>query len=436
MINRLNYKELEFSEGFENLISTEQSTVQTVEDTVRSIVKSVRLNGDEALLGFTNEFDRVEYKNACDLVVNPTDLRSASEKLDPIVKEALQVSIDRVRQYHLKQKAASGGGESWSFNDDEGNTLGQIVRSMEKVGVYVPGGKAAYPSSVIMTVIPAKVAGVGEIVLAVPAPNGILAPIILAAAYLCGVEKVYKIGGAQAIAAMAYGTDSVPRVDKIVGPGNIYVATAKKMVFGDVGIDMIAGPSEVVIVADQSTDPDWLAMDLFAQAEHDELAQSILISTNPKLLDEVENSMRKLLPEMQRAEIIKKSLEGRGALILVPDLNKAAELVNRIAPEHLQLALNEPKQFVSSIRHAGAIFVGRFSAEVVGDYTAGPSHVLPTSGTSRFASPLGVNDFQIRTSMIQCSQRGAIKLSRAAAIIAAEEGLEAHARSAEFRFRG
>lgn len=436
MINRLDYEEIGFSARFDSLISVDQSNLQKVEDTVRRIIESVRLNGDEALLRFTNEFDRVKYDDSRELVIDQAELRSAAETLDPIVKDALQVSIARVKQYHLKQKAAFGDGESWSFNDDEGNTLGQLIRSMEKVGVYVPGGKAAYPSSVIMTVVPATVAGVAEIILAVPAPDGNMAPVILAAAYLCGVEKVFRIGGAQAIAAMAYGTQTVPRVDKIVGPGNIYVATAKKLVFGDVGIDMIAGPSEIVIVADQSTDPDWLAMDLFAQAEHDELAQSILISTNSDLLNEVENSIRKLLPDMQRVKIIEKSLEGRGALIRVPDLEKAAELVNKIAPEHLELALEAPKQFVSSVKHAGAIFVGRFSPEVVGDYTAGPSHVLPTSGTARFASPLGVNDFQIRTSMIQCSERGAINLSRTAAIIAGEEGLEAHARSAEFRFRG
>jgi histidinol dehydrogenase len=436
MINRLNSTDSDFNKHIEKLLGSTHLDSLDVEGIVKGIISEVRLKGDESLVAYTNKFDNVAYQNFSELKVSRAEMQHAADALDPLVKNALQTSIDRVKTYHLKQKEMSTPDQSWSFKDGQGNEFGQILRSMGCVGVYVPGGKAAYPSSIIMTVIPAVVAGVGKVVLTVPAPGGELSPVILAAAHLCGVDEMYKLGGAQAIAALAYGTETVPRVDKIVGPGNIYVATAKKLVFGDVGIDMIAGPSEVVIVADATTDPDWLAMDMFAQAEHDELAQSILISTDAALLDAVEESISKQLKEMKRRDIITTSIFNRGALIHVPTLAAAFDIVNQIAPEHLELAVDNAEDCLSLIKHAGAIFVGRFSAEAVGDYTAGPSHVLPTSGTARFASPLGVNDFQVRSSMIHCSPRGAIELSRAAAIIATEEGLEAHAKSAEFRFRG
>lgn len=435
-INRLSFISPDFPKQFKKLLGTAHLESLDVEGVVKEIINEVRLRGDDALLSYTNKFDSVAYQNINDVKVSKVDMRDAADALDPLVKDALQTSIDRVRAYHEKQKEMSTPDRSWSYEDLNGNEFGQIVKSMHTVGVYVPGGKAAYPSSIIMTVIPAIVAGVDKIVLTVPAPGGDLNPIILASAHLCGVDEMYKLGGAQAIAAMAYGTETVPRVDKIVGPGNIYVATAKKMVFGDVGIDMIAGPSEIVIVADKTTDVDWLVMDMFAQAEHDELAQSILISTDSVLLDAVESRIEERMSGMKRQQIIEASILHRGALIHVPSLEDAAEVVNQIAPEHVELAIDKAQEFVPSIRHAGAIFVGRFSAEVIGDYTAGPSHVLPTSGTARFASPLGVNDFQVRSSVIHCSARGAIELSRAAAIIAGEEGLEAHGQSAEYRFRG
>jgi len=436
MINQLDFKDLDFTEKLGKLLGTSHLDSLDVEGVVKSIIGEVKLKGDESLISYTNKFDNVACQNINELKVSKAEMRDAADALDPLVKDALETSIERVKAYHLKQKEMSAPGQSWSFEDEQGNEFGQIVRSMNCVGVYVPGGKAAYPSSIVMTVVPARVAGVSKVVLTVPAPGGELSPIILAAAHLCEVDEMYKLGGAQAIAAMAYGTETVSRVDKIVGPGNIYVATAKKIVFGDVGIDMIAGPSEVVIIADSSTDPDWLAMDMFAQAEHDELAQSILISTDSALLLAVKESIQKQLGDMKRRDIIEASIFNRGALIHVPTLETAVEIVNQIAPEHLELAIENAEDLVPSIQHAGAIFVGRFSAEVVGDYTAGPSHVLPTSGTARFASPLGVNDFQVRSSLIHCSQGGAIELSRAAAIIATEEGLEAHGKSAEYRLRG
>ncbi|MFT4677707.1 MAG: histidinol dehydrogenase, partial [Candidatus Azotimanducaceae bacterium] len=364
------------------------------------------------------------------------EMAEALTRVDPLVVEALEQSVNRVRYYHEQQLAATGGTGEWQYTDELGNRLGQIVRGMERVGVYAPGGKACYPSTIIMTAVPAKVAGVAEVILTVPTPNNEVSDVLLAAASLSGVDRMFRIGGAQAIGALAFGTETIPRVDKIVGPGNIYVATAKEMVFGQVGIDMIAGPSEVVIVADETVEVDWLVMDMFAQAEHDEMAQSILISTSSKLLDRVAERIPQMLENMSRKNIIQQAMHDRGALILVRDLQDAQDVVNQIAPEHLELAIVEPEKFVSGVRHAGAIFVGAATAEVVGDYTAGPSHVLPTSGTARFASPLGVYDFLVRSSLVHCSARGSVQLSRGAAILAEEEGLEAHGKSAQYRVQG
>lgn len=418
------------------LLEIQSENHQNVYPIVREIVDDVRREGDAAVLALTIKLDRLAVTSAAELEVSRERMAAALGAIDASVRTALEASIDRVRFYHEEQKRAGGGHQDWGYTDSQGNQLGQIVRAMARVGVYVPGGKAAYPSSVIMTVIPAKVAGVREVVLVVPTPDGQVSELLLAAAFLCGVDRLFTVGGAQAIAALAYGTESIPKVDKIVGPGNIYVATAKELVFGDVGIDMIAGPSEVVIVADNGVDPEWLVMDMFAQAEHDELAQAVLISKDEALLQRVIELIEMRLPGMVREEIIRRSIGDRGALILAQDDDEIAAIVNKIAPEHLELALRDADEFLPRIQHAGAIFIGNHSAEVVGDYSAGPSHVLPTSGTARFASALGVYDFQVRSSVIRCSAAGAVSLSRDAAILAAEEGLEAHARSAEFRVRG
>ena len=436
MIRTLNASDPDFDELLADLLSMPDAGPGHISQIVADIIADVRDRGDAALLELSNKFDRLGAEQTGDLEVSAAKMRQAAERVDPLVIDALQTSVARVRKYHLEQMKSLGGLADWSFEDETGNKLGQLVRPIERVGVYVPGGKASYPSSVVMTVVPAKVAGVGEVILMVPASDGRLSDSVQAAALFCGVDRMFKIGGAQAVAAMAYGTALVPRVDKIVGPGNIYVATAKAQVFGQVGIDMIAGPSEIVIVADGSANPEWLVMDMFAQAEHDELAQSILISTDQSLLTDVARLIDEMKPGMARAGIINESIANRGALIRVPSLPDAAAVVNRIAPEHLQLVISGAEEFIDYIRHAGAIFVGSHSAEVVGDYTAGPSHVLPTGGTARFASPLGVYDFQVRSLLIQCSARGAIDLSRTAAILAREEGLEAHARSAEFRVQG
>ncbi|MDA8420541.1 MAG: histidinol dehydrogenase, partial [Pseudomonadota bacterium] len=346
-------------------------------------------------------------------------------------RAALEQSAERIWRYHERQRA-----ESWTYVEADGTVLGQQVTALDRVGLYVPGGKAAYPSSVLMNAIPARVAGVGELIMVVPTPSGQSNALVLAAAHIAGVSRVFCVGGAQAVAALAYGTQTIPRVDKIVGPGNIYVAVAKRLVFGQVDIDMVAGPSEIVVVCDGATDPAWVAMDLFSQAEHDEHAQSILISTRADFLQAVLGQIESLLPGMQRAQIIRASLEARGALILVRDLDEAADIVNRIAPEHLELSVEDPDRLVSRVRHAGAIFLGRYTAEALGDYCAGPNHVLPTSGTARFSSPLGVYDFQKRTSLIHCSPQGASVLGATASVMARGEGLEAHARSAEYRIRG
>jgi len=436
IIQRLDTASGNFTEGMDRLLSLQEDSHAEIRTQVRDILDAVRSNGDAEVLALSNRFDQVGATSIADLEVSKTDMADALARVDPLVVEALEESISRVKRYHEQQLAAFGGGGEWQYTDDQGNRLGQIVRGMERVGVYAPGGKACYPSTIIMTVIPAKVAGVEEVILTVPTPHNEASDVLLAAAYLCGVDRMFRVGGAQAIAALAYGTESIPRVDKIVGPGNIYVATAKEMVFGHVGIDMIAGPSEVVIVADDQAEVDWLVMDMFAQAEHDEMAQSILISTSLSLLERVAARLPEMLVDMSRKEIIGQALADRGALILVRDEKEAQDVVNRIAPEHLELALTDPEAFVPGVRHAGAIFVGAYTAEVVGDYTAGPSHVLPTSGTARFASPLGVYDFQVRSSLVQCSPAGAVKLSRAAAILAAEEGLEAHGKSAQYRVQG
>lgn len=426
----------DFDAALEALIRLPDENRDAIEQTVREIITDVRRRGDEALVELTARFDRREGVSMADLEIGADALAAAAGRIDPLVREALEHSIARVTEYHEQQKRAFGDQVDWAYEDEDGNELGQRVRGMRRVGIYTPGGKAAYPSTIIMTAIPARVADVGEIVLVVPAPDGVVSDVLLAAASLCGIDRVFTVGGAQAVAALAYGTDTIPRVDKIVGPGNIYVATAKELVFGDVGIDMIAGPSEVVIVADDTADPEWLVMDLFAQAEHDEMAQSILISPSQSLLEAVAERIAAIVDGMQRSEIISKSITDRGALIRVKDLTEAALIVDRIAPEHLELAVEDPERLADQIDHAGAIFLGCHTAESMGDYCAGPSHVLPTNGTARFASPLGVYDFQVRSSIIRASRRGAIKLGRSAAILAREEGLEAHALSADLRVQG
>ncbi|MDO9240926.1 MAG: histidinol dehydrogenase, partial [Methylicorpusculum sp.] len=379
---------------------------------------------------YTNRFDQRQISQADELVITQEQLEQAWHSLKPEQAQALETAANRIKAYAEHQKI-----ESWQFTEADGTILGQKITPLDRVGLYVPGGKAAYPSSVLMNAIPAKVAGVSELIMVVPCPKGEINSWVLAAAFLAGVDKVFTIGGAQAVAALAYGTESIPAVAKIVGPGNIYVATAKKLVFGQVGIDMIAGPSEILIICDGKTDPDWIAMDLFSQAEHDENAQSILISDDADYLNQVEQSIHKLLPEMERAEVIKTSLSNRGAFIKVNSLDEAANVANTIAPEHLELSVADPADLCAKIRHAGAIFMGRHTAEALGDYCAGPNHVLPTSGTARFSSPLGVYDFQKRTSLINCSESGAHELGKTASVLARGESLTAHARSAEFRIK-
>jgi histidinol dehydrogenase len=436
VIMRLDSDSPEFLPALQSLGEFPEADQIQVRASVTSILGDVRARGDEALVELTNRFDDQNVSDMAALTIGQDQLREAYESIDDLVRDALIESADRVREYHEQQKASIASGDGWSYTDSMGNNLGQSIRPMSRVGIYAPGGKASYPSTVIMTAIPAQVAGVNEIILCFPTPGGELNPTLLAAAHLCGVDHVFALGGAQAIAAMAFGTEAVPKVDKIVGPGNIYVATAKEMVFGKVGIDMIAGPSEVVIVADDSADPNWVIQDMFAQAEHDEMAQAIVISPSEKLLGVIAEQLPIKLAQQKRQAIIAEAISSRGALIKVKDLNEAFEIVNKIAPEHLQLAIDAPETWLPNVQHAGAVFLGVDTAEVVGDYTAGPSHVLPTSGTARFASPLGVYDFQTRTSIIQCSREGAIKLSRAAAILASAEGLDAHAESALARVKG
>lgn len=420
------------SDGFRTeldaLLAWDSVSDAAVQKSVADIVEQVRLNGDSAVIEFTNRFDRRQVVSSSELEISREELALAKERVSSELVSSLEAAAKRVYDYHERQKQPS-----WNYQEDNGTLLGQKVTPLDRVGVYVPGGKAAYPSSVLMNVMPAKVAGVGEIIMVVPTPDGFVNDIVLAAAYIAGVDRVFTIGGAQAVAALAYGTETVPKVDKIVGPGNIYVATAKKMVFGVVGIDMIAGPSEILVICDGKTDPDWIAMDLFSQAEHDEDAQSILISPDLAFIKQVKSSMERLIEAQSRKDIIQVSLEGRGAFIHVKDMDEAMDIANIVAAEHLELSIDEPEKWVEKIRHAGAIFMGRHTPEALGDYCAGPNHVLPTSGTARFSSPLGVYDFQKRSSLIYCSPEGASELAKIASPLARGESLEAHAMSAEYR---
>ena len=425
------------SPGFETQFAARlhwsAQTDAQVEQRVGEILDDVRLRGDEAVLAYTSRFDGLEAASLQELELSQAELKSAFDRLPAAQRDALQAAARRVGSYHEAQKRACG--ESWSYRDEDGTLLGQKVTPLDRVGIYVPGGKAAYPSSVLMNAIPAHVAGVAEIIMVVPTPRGEKNALVLAAAHVAGVTRAFTIGGAQAVAALAYGTRTVPRVDKITGPGNAYVASAKRRVFGQVGIDMIAGPSEILVLADGTTPPDWVAMDLFSQAEHDELAQSILLCPDAAYIDRVQAAIDRLLPEMPRAGIIAKSLSGRGALIQTRSMQEACEISNRIAPEHLEIASSEPHRWEPLLRHAGAIFLGAFTSESLGDYCAGPNHVLPTSSTARFSSPLGVYDFQKRSSLIEVSEAGAQKLGAIAAELAYGEGLQAHARAAEMRMK-
>ncbi|WP_341707366.1 histidinol dehydrogenase [Halopseudomonas sp.] len=429
-IARLNANQSDFAQHLDALLAWEGVSDKAVNDRVEEIIAAVRSSGDAALVEYTERFDGLSVSGMADLTLGRARLELALERITPEQRTALEVAAERVRSYHEHQRQ-----DSWRYTEADGTVLGQQITPLDRVGLYVPGGKASYPSSVLMNAIPAKVAGVPEVVMVVPTPRGEINELVLAAACLAGVDHVFTIGGAQAVAALAYGTETVPQVDKIVGPGNIYVATAKRAVFGQVGIDMIAGPSEILVVCDGQTDPDWIAMDLFSQAEHDEDAQSILLSPDAEFLDAVEASLNRLLGELERDAIVRVSLENRGALIKVDDLEQACVLANRIAPEHLELSVADPEALLPKIRHAGAIFMGRFTPEALGDYCAGPNHVLPTSGTARFSSPLGVYDFQKRSSIIFCSPEGASELGKTASVLARGESLTAHARSAEYRIK-
>ena len=420
-----------FEAAFQARLHWSADTDAAIEERVADILADVQLRGDAAVLEYTQRFDGLQAADVKALEITQAELKAALDSLPAAQREALQAAAARVRQYHEAQKKASG--ESWSYRDEDGTLLGQKVTPLDRVGIYVPGGKAAYPSSVLMNAIPAHVAGVQEIIMVVPTPNGVRNPLVLAAACVAGVSRAFTVGGAQAVAALAYGTATIPKVDKITGPGNAYVASAKKRVFGTVGIDMIAGPSEILVLADGSTPADWVAMDLFSQAEHDELAQSILLCPDAAYIAQVQAAIDRLLPEMPRREIIAKSLNDRGALILTRSMEEACAISNRIAPEHLEVSSRDPHRWEPLLRHAGAIFLGAFTSESLGDYCAGPNHVLPTSGTARFSSPLGVYDFQKRSSLIEVSEQGAQTLGRIAAELAYGEGLQAHARAAELR---
>lgn len=430
MISRLSTLDADFSQRLDALLAWDSVSDHKVAEIVAEIIEAVKSRGDAAVVEYTNRFDRRQVSSLSEFVISAAALREALGAIAPEQRVALEEAARRVRAYHEHQKQ-----DSWQYTEADGTVLGQKITPMERVGLYVPGGKASYPSSVLMNAIPAKVAGVDELTMVVPAPDGELNNMVLAAAAIAGVDRVITIGGAQAVAALAYGTETIARVDKIVGPGNIFVATAKRAVFGQVAIDMIAGPSEILVLCDGLTDPDWIAMDLFSQAEHDEQAQSILISPDAEFLDKVEAAMRRLLPGMSRQAIIQQSLAGRGALILARDMDEAVTLSNRIAPEHLEVSVAEPEALLPRIRHAGAIFMGRHTPEALGDYCAGPNHVLPTSGTARFSSPLGVYDFQKRSSIIFASPEGASVLAETASVLARSEDLEAHAVSAEYRKR-
>ncbi len=430
-IARLDSSSSDFLARLDALLAWESVSDDRVNRAVREILDDVRERGDEAVIEYTRRYDRLEAADAAALELSPDRLQRALKAIPVDHRRALELAAERVRAYHEHQKA-----DSWSYTEADGTMLGQQVTALDRVGLYVPGGKASYPSTVIMNAIPARVAGVRELIMVVPTPDGVASDLVLGAAVIAGVDRVFTIGGAQAVAALAFGTQTIPRVDKIVGPGNIYVATAKSLVYGTVGIDMIAGPSEILVICDGRTPPDWIAMDLFSQSEHDEDAQSILVSPDAAFLDEVEASIHHLLPGMERADIIRASMAKRSALIRVRNLDEAAEVANHIAPEHLELSVEEPQSLARKIRHAGAIFLGRHTAEAIGDYVAGPNHVLPTSRTARFSSPLGVYDFQKRSSLIMCSPAGAAALGVTASILARSEGLTAHARSAEYRSDG
>ena len=427
-IKRLSTRQADFDTQLSTLLAFEETADEKLEATVASILADVKRRGDAALLEYTRRFDRLNVNDAPELELPQAELRAAFEGLPAAQRAALEQAAQRVTAYHQKQSQGS-----WSYTEADGTLLGQQVTPLDRVGLYVPGGKAVYPSSVLMNALPAKVAGVGELIMVVPTPDGVKNQLVLAAAYLSGVDRVFTVGGAQAVAALAYGTATIPKVDKIVGPGNAYVASAKRRVFGACGIDMIAGPSEILVICDGQTNPDWIAMDLFSQAEHDELAQAILLSPDAKFIEAVAQSADRLLEQMPRRDIIRTALENRGALIHVTDLDEACIISNRIAPEHLELSVENPQAWLPKLKHAGAIFMGRYTSESLGDYCAGPNHVLPTSGTARFSSPLGVYDFQKRSSLIQVSAQGAQTLGAIAAELAFGEGLQAHAQSALFR---
>jgi histidinol dehydrogenase len=429
-IRRLYTQDTSFNTDLKALLAFETAQDDGVDIVVANILKDVKNRGDAAVLEYTNKFDKTNASNLKSLEISQEELRAALDGLQADRRTALQAATDRVRNYHEKQVM-----QSWSYQEPDATLLGQQVTALDRVGLYVPGGKAAYPSSVLMNAIPAKVAGVAELIMVVPTPNGERNQLVLAAAAIAGVDRVFCIGGAQAVGALAYGTETIPQVDKITGPGNAYVAAAKRRVFGVVGIDMVAGPSEILVICDGKTNPDWIAMDLFSQAEHDELAQAILLSPDAAFLDAVVASMQKLVKEMPRADIIKTSITNRGALILTKDIDEAIEISNYIAPEHLELSVENPLEMSKKIKHAGAIFMGRDTCEALGDYCAGPNHVLPTSRTARFSSPLGVYDFQKRSSLIMVSPEGAQTLGRVASTLALGEGLQAHARSAEYRLK-
>jgi len=428
MITKLSSQQKDFNVKLSSLLSWESISNKDVANTVEEIIVAVRSKGDKALIDYSIKFDGIKAKSMADLMISQVELERSFNNLGNKQKNAITIAAERVKKYHLKQNQ-----QTWSYTEEDGTLLGQKITPLDRVGLYIPGGKAAYPSSVLMNALPAKVAGVEELIMVVPTPNGTTNQLVLAAAYISGVDMVFTVGGAQAIAALAYGTESIPKVDKIVGPGNIYVATAKRAVFGHVGIDMIAGPSEILIICDGNTDPKWIAMDLFSQAEHDEDAQSILLCPDKAFIEEVEKSIEKLLPSMGRKDIIETALKNRGALIHTKDIDEAISISNRIAPEHLELSVENPEALLDSIKHAGAIFLGKYTCEALGDYCAGPNHVLPTSGTARFSSPLGVYDFQKKSSLIMVSNESANTLGKVAATLADGEGLQAHALSAKYR---
>ena len=433
-MRRLSTTDENFSGQLKELLQISEEDVSAIELSVADILRDVQNNGDAAVLRMTKQFDRLDASSMKDLELTQVQMQEAFKALPEEQRSALEAAALRVRNYHERQKQESGC-HSWEYTESDGTTLGQKVTPIDRVGLYVPGGKAAYPSSVLMNAIPAKVAGVQEVIMVVPTPDGLHNQLVLAAAYVAGVDRAFTIGGAQAVGALAYGTQTIPAVDKIVGPGNAYVACAKRRVFGTVGIDMIAGPSEILVICDGTTNPDWVAMDLFSQAEHDEMAQSILLCPDADFIESVAQSIEKLLPDMPRKEVIRTSLTNRGAMILVKDMAQACEISNQIAPEHMEISAQNPRECLPLIRHAGAIFLGKFTSESLGDYCAGPNHVLPTSRTARFSSPLGVYDFVKRSSLIEVSQEGANTLGKIANTLALGEGLQAHAMAAQMRIK-